>query len=86
METSVVSKIGTPRIRTGTSHVAGTARLGTYFQAERGHQETEQHGAAIAHKNFRGIEIPAQKAERGAQYGGGRECGPWSVRCASAKW
>ena len=39
------------------------------FQAERGHQETEKHRAAIAHENFGGIEIPAQETERGAESG-----------------
>src|SRR5580704_8660241 len=46
--------------------------VGTDFQPERGHQETEEHGAAVAHKNFRGIEIPAQKTKRGAERGGGK--------------
>ena len=46
--------------------------VGTNFQPERGHQETEEHRAAVAHKNFRGIEIPAQKTKRGAQRGGGK--------------
>ena len=37
------------------------------FQAERGHEESQEHRPAIAHENFGGIEIPAQKTERGAE-------------------
>src|SRR5271155_2464705 len=43
----------------------------TNFQPERGHQKTEEHRAAVTHKNFRRIEIPAQKSERGAERGRG---------------
>src|ERR1700728_3534293 len=44
--------------------------FGTDFQAERGHQESEEHGATIAHENFRRIEIPDQETESGAESGG----------------
>ena len=38
-----------------------------HFQPQRGHQESQKHRAAIAHENFGGIEIPAEKTQRGAQ-------------------
>src|ERR1700733_9518737 len=44
--------------------------FGPDFQAERGHQESEEHGAAIAHENFRGIKVPDQETESGAESGG----------------
>src|SRR5882762_5343946 len=44
----------------------------TKLQAERGHQESQEHRAAIAHENFRRFEIPAEKASSGAEYGSGQ--------------
>src|SRR6266704_5593608 len=46
--------------------------LKAQFQSERGHQETKKHGAAIAHEDFCGLEIPAQKSGRCAQDGSGQ--------------
>src|ERR1700722_1073239 len=37
------------------------------LQTERGHQETEEHGAAVAHEDFGRLEIPAQEAGGAAQ-------------------
>src|SRR5271167_4242355 len=45
--------------------------LRTNLQSERGHQKTQKHGAAIAHEDLGGIEIPAQEPQRGPQNGGG---------------
>src|SRR6266481_9171603 len=42
------------------------------FQAESCHQVTEKHGAAIAHENFRRLEIPAEKPSGSAENGGSK--------------
>src|SRR6266700_3359424 len=46
--------------------------LKAQFQSKRGHQETKKHGAAIAHEDLCGLEIPAQKSGCRAQHGGGQ--------------
>ena len=68
MVTSVVSKIVTPRIRSGASQperIAGVFEA--ELQAERGHQEAEEHRAAVAHEDFGGLEIPAEEAGGAAE-------------------
>src|ERR1700722_8091615 len=36
--------------------------LESQLQRKRGHQESQEHGTAIAHENLGGLEVPAQKA------------------------
>lgn len=48
------------------------------LQSEGGHQESEEHGAAIAHENFGRLEIPTKKTGRRAE-DGGRERGDESL-------
>src|SRR5580704_10281202 len=36
--------------------------LEAQLQPERGHQESQEHGPAVAHENLGWLEIPAQKA------------------------
>src|SRR5215469_5620588 len=44
--------------------------LGANLQAQSSHEEAQKHGPAIAHENFRGIEVPAQKPESSTERGG----------------
>ena len=44
-------------------------------------REAEKHGAAVAHENFRGLEIPAQEAGRAAE----DRCGQSGYQCLAVQ-
>ena len=44
------------------------------LKSKRRHQKAEKHRAAIAHENFRGLEIPSKEAGCTAENGGRQSC------------
>ena len=71
METSVVSKIGTPRISTGTSHAAGKCDpSGRIFRPSVAIRNPRNIAPPSPMKIFAGLKFQRRKSERGAQRGG----------------
>ncbi len=72
METSVVSKIGTPRISTGTSHVCGNSvPSGRIFSPSVAIRNPRNIAPPSPIKIFAGLKFQRRKSKRGAQSRGG---------------